>query len=139
MKLYKTTGFKIDVPGDKPWISIICKATPGFDDFRLGLLQALEHVKHDRRNLWLFDLRKIDALSEEEESWCQAQFFPQLMMLGQENYIAIVVSEKCYQGMLQEVGLYGLKSYNSFIIIDTFFHIPDAQDWLLSHYRSAVG
>ncbi len=139
MVLYKSDVFSVELPDGKGWVYIDCKAMPDFEDFKSGLMIALEHVKNHPANCWLFNLRAIDGLSEEEETWCQVQFFPQLMMLGQENFIALVVSESCYYRMLQEVGAYGLKSYNSFIIIDTFSKVSDAELWLRSHQRNTVG
>lgn len=138
MVLYKSDFFSVGLPDGKNWIYVDCKAMPDLEDFKTGLMKALEYVKQHHVNAWLFDLRAIDALSEEEETWCQVQFFPQLMMLGQENYIALVVSEVCYNRMVQEVGAYGLKSYNSFIIIDTFNSMGDAELWLRSHQVDSV-
>lgn len=139
MVLYKSEDFLVNKPEGKEWIYVNCKSDPGFEAFKLGLMKALEHVKAQPVNLWLFDVREIDELGEEEETWCQVQFFPQLMMLGKENYIAIVVSERCYERMLQEVGDYGLRSYNSFIIIDTFCDVSEAENWLRSHQAKPVG
>lgn len=138
MVLYRSGVFSVELPEGKEWVYIDCKAMPNLEDFKKGLIMALEYVKKHPVNTWLFDLRTIDALSEEEETWCQVQFFPQLMMLGQENYIALVVSEVCYNRMLKEVGAYGLKSYNSFIIIDTFNNVNEAEQWLLSHKADHV-
>lgn len=138
MVLYKSDTFFVDLPDNRQWINVNCTIVPDFQEFKAGLMKALDYIRTDRINMWLFDLREIDELGEEEETWLQVQFFPQLMMLGQENYIALVVSETCYNRMLQEVGAYGLKSYNSFIIIDTFCHISDAEDWLRSHQANPV-
>ena len=136
--LFKSRNFTVDLPDSRQWISVKCEAMPDFKEFKEGLMNALDYVRTERINFWLFDLRTIDELGEDEETWLQVQFFPQLMMLGQENYIALVVSEICYDRMLQEVGAYGLKSYNSFIIIDTFCHVPEAEAWLRSHHVNPV-
>lgn len=138
MVLYKSKTFSVDLPDNRQWINVSCDVMPDFQEFKAGLMSALDYVRTERVNFWLFDLRAIDELGEEEETWLQVQFFPQLMMLGQENYIALVVSETCYNRMLQEVGAYGLKSYNSFIIIDTFYHVNDAEDWLRSHQANPI-
>jgi len=138
MMLYNTKAFTVDLPVDKPWICVECKKKPGHEDFKAGLLKALEYLKSNTLNSWLFDFREIEELGEEEETWLQVQFFPQLMMLGHENYFAVVVSENCYSKMLNEVGAYGLKSYNSFIIINTFCHISEAENWLRSHQQSPL-
>lgn len=101
------------------------------EDFRKGLLIALKFAKDHQIKLWLFDLRSIGRLSEEEETWLQVQLFPQIMMyLGTGNHVALVVDERCYNDMIQESGLLGLKSYNSFIIINTFCDLQHAIQWL---------
>ncbi|MDX5417924.1 MAG: hypothetical protein LPK09_01820 [Hymenobacteraceae bacterium] len=77
------------------------------------------------------DLREIGKLSEAEETWVQVQLFPQIMMhLGMDNYVAVVMDERCYANIVNESGLLGLKSYNSFIIINTFYQMEDAVTWL---------
>ncbi|NDK55463.1 hypothetical protein [Pontibacter fetidus] len=138
MVLFKSRNFTVDLPDGRQWVCVSCNALPDFKEFKEGLMNALDYVRTGRLNFWLFDLRAIDELKEEEETWLQVQFFPQLMMLGRENYIALVVSEACYERMLQEVGAYGLKSYNSFIIIDTFCHVPEAEAWLRFHQSNPV-
>ena len=138
MMLFQSDTFSVDQPENRQWINVNFVTEPDFQSFKAGLMNALDYVRKERVNSWLFDLRTIDELGEQEETWLQVQFFPQLMMLGQENYIALVVSEACYERMLQEVGAYGLKSYNSFIIIDTFCHISDAENWLRSHQANPV-
>ncbi|GGG01584.1 hypothetical protein [Pontibacter amylolyticus] len=100
-------------------------------DFRRGLLKALQFAKDHRIKLWLFDLRSIGKLSEDEETWLQVQIFPQIMMhLGTDNHVALVVDERCYDDMIKESGLLGLKSYNSFIIMNTFCDLQGAIEWL---------
>ncbi|WP_245539609.1 hypothetical protein [Pontibacter roseus] len=92
---------------------------------------ALEYARRHRVKQWLLDVRQIGELSEEEETWVQLQLFPQIMMyLGADNYIAVVLSERCYAQRVNESGLLGLKSYNSFIIMNTFCHLEDAVAWL---------
>lgn len=100
-------------------------------EFRKGLLQALRFARENHVKKWLLDLRQIGKLREEEETWVQVQLFPQIMMhLGTGNHMAVVVDERCYHDMLDESGLMGLKSYNSFIIINTFCQLQEAFDWL---------
>lgn len=139
MVLYRSETLEVTLPDSREWVEIRCFSEPGLNSFQAGLLEALAYVKQHPVNSWLLDFRAIDTLGETEETWVQVQFFPQLMMLGYEHYIAVVVSEGCYQRMLGEVGAYGLKSYNSFIIINTFCHIPEATDWLRSQQVSKAG
>ena len=138
MMLYSAKAFTVNLPEGKSWICVECKEKPNKESFKAGLLKALEYLKANPLNSWLLDFRHIDWLGEEEETWLQVQFFPQLMMLGHENYFAVVVSEACYGKLLNEVGAYGLKSYNSFIIINTFCHISEAEDWLRSHQQGPL-
>ncbi|MBC5773220.1 hypothetical protein H8S95_04020 [Pontibacter sp. KCTC 32443] len=133
MILYNSEALSISLPVGNEWVCVECTKQPGYLNFKAGLMKALEYIRTNHINSWLFDFREIGELGEKEETWLQVQFFPQLMMLGQENYFAILVSESCYNRMLQEAGAYGLKSYNSFIIIDTFYQKKDAEDWLRSH------
>ncbi|MEJ8755470.1 hypothetical protein WG947_00560 [Pontibacter sp. H259] len=138
MVLYSSKAFNVSLPAGKTWICVECKERPGSQSFQSGLLKALEYIKGTPTNSWLLDFREIDWLGEEEETWLQVQFFPQLMMLGYESYFAVVVSESCYDKLLNEVGAYGLKSYNSFIIINTFCHMQEAEEWLSSHHPNPV-
>ncbi|MBB6610063.1 hypothetical protein H7F15_03350 [Pontibacter sp. Tf4] len=139
MKLYRSSSVEVTLPESGEWVRMECLSEPEFEAFKTGLLQALAYVKKHPVNTWLLDFRALDALGEREETWLQVQFFPQLMMLGHEHYIAVIVSEECYHRMLEEVGDYGLKSYNSFIIINTFCQLPEAEDWLRNQRLSKAG
>lgn len=103
------------------------------EDFRTSLLEALVYAKNHQVKQWLLDFRKIGNLCDGEENWLQAQFFPKMMMmLGQNNFLAIVLSEQCYKKLLSEAGFNGLQSYNSFIIMNTFCEVESAMNWLNS-------
>ncbi|NEM97833.1 hypothetical protein [Pontibacter burrus] len=128
----------VSLPDSGEWVNVVCTKAPDLESFKEGLLKALEYIREQPVYTWLLDLRAIEGLGEREETWVQVQFFPQLMMLGHEHYFAIVVSESCYQDLLQDVGIYGLKSYNSFIIINTFCHVADAELWLRNQRLSEV-
>jgi hypothetical protein len=69
MVLYKSNTFSVDLPDNKQWINVSCNAVPDFQEFKAGLMKALDYVRTDRVNFWLFDLRAIDELGEEEETW----------------------------------------------------------------------
>lgn len=100
-------------------------------DFRECLMKALRYAREHAIKQWLFDVRQIGKLSEDEETWVQAQLFPQIMMyLGTDNYVAVVVDEQCYNDMVNDAGPLGLKSYNTFVIINTFCRVEEAQAWL---------
>jgi hypothetical protein len=108
-----------------------CRGKLVSEQFREALMKALRFAKDHHVKQWLLDLREIGKLSEEEETWVQVQLFPQIMMhLGMDNYLAVVVDERCYDDMVSESGLLGLKSYNSFIVINTFSQLPEAIAWL---------
>ncbi|MFD2245171.1 hypothetical protein [Pontibacter ruber] len=130
MEVYKTDSFEVDYdPQERLFLQ--CHAMPDSQEFRRGLLVALEFAKSHQVKQWLLDFREIGELNEQEETWIQVQLFPQIMMsLGMDNYMAVVVSEKCYDYLLKEAGLLGLKSYNSFIIINYFFDLAEASAWL---------
>lgn len=130
MQLFKAKPISVQLSEDNQRIVVACAYVPDFKVFREAFLKALEFRKTHSIKHWLLDFRKIDELREDEETWLQVQFFPQLMMLGEENYFAMVVSEKCYERMLRESGAYGLRSYNSFIIINTFCSLDAAENWL---------
>lgn len=116
------------------WIE--CLETLDSEDFKKGLQKALELAKANGVRQWLLDARKIGELSDTDESWVQADFFPHLMEKDSTCYIAMIIATNCYDRMLQENGWFGLKSYNSFIQINTFYNLLDAENWLLSHSRN---
>lgn len=130
MQLFQAKPISVKLSGDNQRIEVACANVPEFDVFREAFLKALDYRKTHSIKHWLLDFRKIDELREDEETWLQVQFFPQLMMLGEENYFAMVVSEECYDRMLRESGTNGLRSYNSFIIINTFNNLEEAENWL---------
>lgn len=96
-------------------------------------MAALQFAGEHHVKQWLLDYRAIGALDEVEETWLHTHLFPRIMMtMGTDNYVAIVLSERCYQTLLNEAGLFGLQSFNSFIIINTFSQTSDAVAWLNS-------
>ncbi|EJF11531.1 MULTISPECIES: hypothetical protein [Pontibacter] len=129
MELFKSDTCTVDYVEDR--LMVQYNRTMQAEEFREGLLEAFRFAMKHHVKQWLFDLRNIGKLSEEEETWLQVQLFPQIMMhLGTGNHVALVVDENCYHDMIKESGLLGLKSYNSFIIINTFCDIQDAINWL---------
>jgi hypothetical protein len=112
-------------------LELQCNRILAPEEFREGMLRALRFARENGIKQWLLDLRNIGRLSEEEETWVQVQLFPQIMMhLGAGNHVAVVMDERCYHDMVSESGLLGLKSYNSFIIINTFCDRQEAIHWL---------
>lgn len=129
MELYTSDTCVVGYEADR--LELQCNRALASEEFREGMLRALRFARERSVKLWLLDLRNIGQLSEEEETWVQVQLFPQIMMhLGTGNHVAVVVDERCYQDMVSESGLLGLKSYNSFIIINTFCDKQQAIDWL---------
>jgi hypothetical protein len=130
MEVYKTDSLEVNYNLQER-LFLHCHAIHNSNEFREGLLVALDFARKNQIKQWLLDFREIGELSENEETWIQVQLFPQIMMsLGTDNYMAIVVSENCYQYLLGEAGLLGLKSYNSFIIINYFSDLNEASAWL---------
>ncbi|WP_276495746.1 hypothetical protein [Pontibacter litorisediminis] len=103
------------------------------------MLEALCCAEKSGIKHWLLDLREIGELDEEEEMWLQRYFFPSIMSrLGTGNYVAIVLSERCYKTLLHEAGRYGLRSYNEVIIMKNFYEVPEAVSWLDSKSTHAA-
>lgn len=137
MTVYNSDSLVITLHPDSKQIWVECLASLDSEGFKKGLLNALELAKaHDVRQ-WLIDARKIGELSDAEESWVQINFFPQLMNDKSTCCMAMVISNNCYDRMLQENGWFGLKSYNTFIKINTFYNVQDAENWLQSHASDA--
>jgi len=110
---------------------INCHSSFNSNDFREGLMAAYRFAMEHEVKQWLLDLREIGELNEEDNAWIQLQLFPMMMMtLGSSNYMAVVCSRVCYKNLLQAVGKLGLKTYNSFIIMNTFCETEKAVDWL---------
>jgi hypothetical protein len=129
MEVYKSDSCVVEHSNSR--LTLQCKKRMDSEEFRAGFMKALRYARDNDTKQWLLDLREIGKLSEEEETWVQVQLFPQIMMhLGTGNYLAVVVDERCYDDMLSESGLLGLRSYNSFIIINTFCQLTDAVAWL---------
>lgn len=129
MEVYKSESCVVEHIEEH--LSLRCSKVLHSGEFREGLLKALQYARDNQIKKWLLDLREIGKLSEAEETWVQVQLFPQIMMhLGMDNYVAVVMDERCYANIVNESGLLGLKSYNSFIIINTFYQMEDAVTWL---------
>lgn len=131
MELYKTISLEIFCDETRRRLFLRCLEQLSPKEFREGLLEALHCAERHHIKQWLLDLREIGELDEEEEVWLQRYFFPSIMAkLGAANYVAMVLSEKCYNMLLHEAGKYGLQSYNEVIIIKNFCHLQEAERWL---------
>lgn len=137
MTVYKTTSLHITLHPNSNQIWIECLETMDSADLKKGLQKALELAETNEVRQWLIDARRIGELSETDEGWVQTNFFPHLMDENSTCYIAMVVATNCYDRMLQENGWFGLKSYNSFIQINTFYNLLDAENWLHSHSHNS--
>lgn len=131
MEVYSTNSVTVKYVQAQGRLLLQCCGHFSSSEFRESLLVALQFASDNHVKQWLLDYRAIGALSEEEETWLHTHLFPRIMMtMGTDNYVAIVLSEKCYQALLSEAGLYGLQSFNSFIIMNTFSQTSDAVAWL---------
>ena len=80
---------------------------------------------------WILDLSRIEPLSEKSESWFNTNLYPNMMIrFGPKNYIGFVLPQEEYNRRLNESGLQGLQSYNSYIIINTFTSSDQAFKWI---------
>ncbi|MCC9136005.1 hypothetical protein ACFSKU_16160 [Pontibacter silvestris] len=124
-------SFSVSSEAHENRLYLECFAELQSEEFRKSLLEALQFAKENHIKQWVLDFKKIGKLSEEEETWLHAELFPKMMMmLGSDNFVAIVLSEQCYKHLLSEAGFYGLQSYNSFIIMNTFYEVENAISWL---------
>ena len=131
MEVYITNSLEVSYDAAQGRLNLQCKGFFNSREFRESLLAGLQFADEHQVKQWLLDYRSIGALNEEEEFWLHTHLFPRIMMtMGTDNHVAIVLSEKCYQTLLREAGLFGLQSYNSFIIINTFSNTSDAVGWL---------
>lgn len=138
MTVHRNDSLHIKLLPEARQIWIECLQTLNPDTFKDGLEKALALSEKNNVRQWLIDARKIGELSEEEESWVQVNFFPKLMNANSTCYIAMVVDNKCYDRMLLESGWFGLKSYNTFIKVNTFYNTQDAGSWLNSRAADAA-
>ncbi|GAB3539075.1 hypothetical protein GCM10027443_35220 [Pontibacter brevis] len=133
MVVYSTDSLEVTFDEAQGRLHLQCFGNFKSREFRDSLLAALQFAEEYHVKQWLLDYRAIGALDEEEETWLHTHLFPRIMMtMGTDNYVAIVLSDRCYQALLDEAGLFGLQSFNSFIIINTFSHTADAAAWLNS-------
>lgn len=131
MEVYSTSSLTVGFDETQGRLYLQCYKYFNSREFRESLLAALQFAEEYHVKQWLLDYRAIGALDEEEETWLHTHLFPRLMMtMGTDNYVAIVLSERCYQTLLNEAGLFGLQSFNSFIIMNTFSTPADAIAWL---------
>ncbi|WP_162054763.1 hypothetical protein [Pontibacter pamirensis] len=131
MEVYSTSSVAVKYVQGQGRLYLQCCGNFNSREFRESLLVALQFAADYHVKQWLLDYRAIGALSEEEETWLHTHLFPRIMMtMGTDNYVAVVLAEKCYQALLSEAGLYGLQSFNSFIIMNTFSQTSDAVAWL---------
>lgn len=137
MTVHKTSSLIITLHSETKQIWVECLEALDTDGLKEGLLKALELAQKENIRHWLIDARKIGELSDAEESWFQINFFPRLMNNNSTCYMAMLISSNCYDRMLLENGWFGLKSYNSFVKINTFYSEQDAENWLLSHTSDA--
>lgn len=134
MILYATSSLEITCNRQERRLYLRCLTALSSVEFKQGLEQALYFAEKHQIKQWLLDLHTIGTLNEEEEIWLHQHIFPRIMMnLGTENYVAMVLSEKCYLALLHEAGKFGLQSYNEFIIINSFFDVESAVRWLDKH------
>ncbi|WP_242919523.1 hypothetical protein [Pontibacter liquoris] len=139
MMVSKTKTSEVIFDATQVRLELQCSQSLDSADFRQVLLDALQFAgEHDIKH-WLLDLREIGELTEEDETWVFTQLFPRIMItLGSENYLAILLSQSCYNRLLMEVGQQGLCSFNSFVILHNFYQLNEANAWLNSQRPQAA-
>jgi hypothetical protein len=135
MNVHKSELIIVDLDEDNARLSLKCLGDVLFEEFKDCLEKALYYADKHHIKQWLLDFTAIGNLDEEHDAWLQTYLYPKIMMqLGSSNYVAIVLSDKCYGTLYAEAGMSGLKSYNSYIIINTFCEMNLAIDWLNKHH-----
>ena len=131
MKVYSTSMLEVVFDAAQGRLHLICISKFSSQDFRDSLLAALQFAEDHHVKQWLIDYTAIGNLEEAEQNWLHTHLFPRMMMtMGTGNYVAVILSERCYQALLREAGIFGLQSYNSYIIINTFSDADLATVWL---------
>ena len=131
MEVYSTLSVEVKFDEAGGRLHLVCSRNFNALEFRKSLLAALRFAEAHRVKQWLLDYTAIGTLDDAEENWLHTHLFPRIMMtMGTDNHVAVVLSETCYQALLNEAGLFGLQSYNSFIIINTFCDAERATAWL---------
>lgn len=139
MMVSKNNTSEVSFDASHVRLQVNCGRSFNSADFRNSLLGALSFAQEHYVKHWLLDLREIGELNEEDETWVYAQLFPKIMiMLGEENYLAILISKPCYMRLLKESGRQGLTSCNSFIILHNFYKPEKADAWLNRHRPHAA-
>jgi len=133
MRVYSTGLLEVLFDTAQGRLHLQCLGKFNSVEFRDSLLAALQFAEENHIKHWLLDFSAIGNLNEAEENWLHTHLFPRIMMtMGTGNHIAIVLSDRSYQALLSEAGLFGLQSYNAFIIINMFAHAAEASAWLNS-------
>ncbi|MBC5991385.1 hypothetical protein [Pontibacter cellulosilyticus] len=131
MFIYFSDSMQVSCDRGKGLLVLTCLKRLRADEFKEGMVRALWYAEKYNIKRWLFDIKLIGALNEEEEAWLQNCLYPKMMSsLGADNYIAFLLSESCYKQLLFEAGETGLKTYNSFIILSMFDTTAKALEWL---------
>lgn len=131
MFVYYSESLQVKCERSKGLLILTCLKRLQADEFREGLVRALWYAEKYNMKRWLLDVRQIDSLNEEEEIWLQNYLYPKMMSsLGANNFIAFLLSDRCYKRLLLEAGEVGLKTYNSFIILSMFDTPGKALEWL---------
>jgi hypothetical protein len=100
-------------------------------EFKTGITEALEFAEKRAIKHWLFDLSEMDCLNEDKITYVLDYLFPQIMIkLGAENFVAVNLSYNCYQKLFSQVGITGMRSYSSFIVMNVFCDVKEAATWL---------
>lgn len=133
MKLYQAGTFEVSYNNKHSILVLTCTAKLNAVEFREGVLHALRFAEEFVVKQWILDFSRVGNLKEEEQVWMDNYLFPRLMIhLGSDNYMAMVLAKKCYNELLAESGKDGLHSYNSFILLNTFYTLDQAEHWLVT-------
>lgn len=139
MLIYSSESFLVKYNQLQDTLMLDCLKTLHLNEFKEGMDEALLFATGNQVKRWVLNVKNIGNLEEEQESWLQYHLYPQLMSsLGADNFIAVVLSDQCYEALLVEAGRLGLKSYNTFIKLNTFHAEEDALQWLSSESLSSM-
>ena len=131
MLIYNSDSVKVKYDEVQDVLFLNCLKSFSPEEFKSGMERALQHAYKHTIKRWILNVNNIGVLNEEAEKWLQLNLFPKIMSrLGADNFMAVVLSEHRYKALLSEAGLIGLKSYNSFIRLNTFCKEDDALLWL---------
>jgi len=100
---------------------------PTSTELKEGLNKGIEVVKLNKAKNWIGDVRQMGAITDQDQTWCNEDWFPRALHAGIKN-MAVLISDDIFNQMAVDEIMTKIPEVN--LNQQYFTDVEKAKEWL---------